>query len=285
MVAVTDEPDLRTQAGRLRHARMRKHSSMRGAATAHGWNENTYKSHEQGIRRDGALTEDDARRYARAFGVSLSWLLTGRGEVVGDAPPDTAGMVRIIGKVGANPDDSIIYTTADDVWDMAPVPPGGTDKSVGLEVVGHSMRWVAEDGSLIYFEDQRNPPGPDLLGLVVIVETEDEQVLVKRLLRGSEPGLFDLESQNGATLSDRRLRWAAEITAIIPPRQARRIIKRDVAARHAMASGSPIRAAAPASSSARRSALLSHHPRRASASAVAICGGGGGALKYSHGTV
>lgn len=136
-------------------------------------------------------------------------------------------LVRVIGRVGANPDDTIIYTSADDAGAWAPLPPGGTPKAAAVEVVGHSMRWVAEDGSLIYFEQQRNPPSEDMLGDIVIVETEHEQVLVKRLLRGSRPKHFDLESQNGATLRDQRIVWAAEITAIIPPRQARRIIKRD----------------------------------------------------------
>lgn len=134
-------------------------------------------------------------------------------------------MVKVIGRVGANPDPNLIYTSANDADTWAPLPPGGTPKAAALLVEGHSMRWVAEDGSLIYFEQQRNPPSEDMLGDVVIVETEDEQVLVKRLLRGSRPRLFDLESQNGATLHDRRIRWAAEITAIIPPRQARRIIR------------------------------------------------------------
>jgi SOS-response transcriptional repressor LexA len=70
---------------------------------------------------------------------------------------------------------------------MAPVPPGGTTDSVALEVKGHSMRAIAEDGSLIYFEDQRNPPTPDMLGYYVIAELEDGRVLFKRLLRGSVP--------------------------------------------------------------------------------------------------
>lgn len=155
---------------------------------------------------------------------SVAWLMEGIGA---DGDPQ---MVRIIGRVGANPDDSIIYTSADDVWHFAPRPPGGSEKSVGLEVVGHSMRWVAEDGALIYFEDQHAPPTPDQLGQIVILETEDGQVLVKRLLRGSEPGRYDLESQNGATMDDRRLKWAADITAIIPPKQARKIVKRGEAA-------------------------------------------------------
>ena len=87
------------------------------------------------------------------------------------------------------------------------------------------MRGVADDGALIYFEDQRTSPTSDMLGHVVVVETETDEVLVKRLLRGSRHGLFDLESIAGPTRQDARLRWAAHITAIIPPFQARRVIR------------------------------------------------------------
>ena len=78
---------------------------------------------------------------------------------------------------------------------------------------------------LIVVEDQRTPPTPDMLGHVVVVETDTDEVLVKRLLRGSQPHRFDLESIAGPTRQDARLRWAAHITAIIPPYQARKIIR------------------------------------------------------------
>lgn len=65
-----------------------------------------------------------------------------------------------------------------------------------------------------------------MLGYPCVVETEDGRVLVKRLLRGSQPGLFDLESIVGPTIRDVRLNWAAEILAVVPPRQAKRIIVR-----------------------------------------------------------
>lgn len=135
-------------------------------------------------------------------------------------------LVRIIGRVGANPDDEIVMTSAHEIFDFALPPPGGTSDSVALEVKGHSMRGYADDGSLIYFEIQRTPPTPDMLGAICIVETEDGRVLLKRLLRGSGPGLYDLESANGPAIPDVRLRWAAEPTAIIPPRHAQRIIRR-----------------------------------------------------------
>jgi hypothetical protein len=60
---------------------------------------------------------------------------------------------------------------------------------------------------------------------VVVVELDTEEVLVKRLLRGSRAGRYDLESIAGPTRQDARLRWAAHITAIIPPFQARRVIR------------------------------------------------------------
>lgn len=149
-----------------------------------------------------------------AFGASASEVFAGA----------LSQLVPVIGRVGADAEGTVVYSTGQDTGDLTPIPPGGTIQSRGLFVRGHSMRGLADDGALIYFEDQKSPPTPDLLGYVCVVETEDGLVLVKRLLKGSEPKLYDLESVNGPTLEDRRVRWAAEITAIIPPRQARRII-------------------------------------------------------------
>ena len=70
---------------------------------------------------------------------------------------------------------------------------------------------------------ERRRKGRDADG---IVQTEDGRVLFKRLLRGSGPELYDLESIVGPTLSDVRLRWAAHYTAIIPPFQAAQTIRR-----------------------------------------------------------
>jgi len=208
-----------------RHDRLRQARIAAGfdrasdAAARFGWNENTYKSNENG---NAPFSFRKARDYAEAFGVRAEWLYDETGPVLATAEP----MVRIIGRVGADAEGAVIHTTGQEGFDTAPVPPGGTSAAVALEVVGHSMRAIAEDGSLIYFEDQRNPPTPDMLGYYCIVETEDGRVLFKRLLRGSSPGLYVLESQVGPPIDDVRLRWAADPTAIIPPKQARRIIRR-----------------------------------------------------------
>ena len=208
-----------------RHDRLRQARIAAGferasdAAARFGWNENTYKSNENG---NAPFSFRKAREYAQAFGVRAEWLYDETGPIQATAEP----MVRIIGRVGADTEGTVIHSDGQAGFDMAPIPPGGTSAAVALEVVGHSMRAVAEDGALIYFEDQRNPPTPDMLGYYCIVETEDGRVLFKRLLRGSGAGLYVLESQVGPPIEDVRLRWAAEPTAIIPPKQARRIIRR-----------------------------------------------------------
>lgn len=205
---------------RLREARIaRGFDTAAAAADAFGWNRNTYGSNENG---NAPFSYRKAKEYAAAFGVRPEWLYDAAGPML---PAAEAGFVPIIGRVGANPEGLVLYASGQEPGDLAPIPPGGTEKAVALRVVGHSMRGVADDGALIYFEDQRTAPTPDMLGHVVVVEVDTDEVLVKRLLRGSRPGRYDLESIAGPTRQDARLRWAAHITAIIPPFQARRVIR------------------------------------------------------------
>ena len=204
---------------RLRTARIEKgYETAAAAADAFGWNRNTYSSNENG---NASFSYRRAKEYAAAFNVRPEWLYDAAG---GMRSAGDTGLAPVIGRVGANPEGDVLLATGQDGCDFAPIPPGGTDRAVALLVAGHSMRGLADDGALIYFEDQRTAPTPDMLGQVVILEIDTDEVLVKRLLRGSRPGLYDLESVAGPTRRDASLRWAAHITAIIPPYQARRII-------------------------------------------------------------
>ncbi len=206
---------------RLRAARLAQgFETAAAAADAFGWNRNTYASNENG---NASFSWRKCRDYAAAFEVRPEWLYDGSGP---RRAPSADGMVPVIGRVGANPDGSVLFATGQDAGDLAPIPPGGTGEAVALQVAGHSMRGLADDGALIYFEDQRSPPTPDMLGQIVVVETDTDEVLVKRLLRGTTSGRYDLESVAGPTRQDARIRWAAHITAIVPPWQARRILVR-----------------------------------------------------------
>jgi SOS-response transcriptional repressor LexA len=195
--------------------------SATAASKKAGLSEDAIRNMRRAVEKDerqGVSTSTIAA-LAPVLQTTAAWLVEGAG--AGEQP-----MVRILGLIGADTGGEIVYVTGQESWDMAPVPPGGTSDSGALEVKGHSMRAIAEDGALIYFEQQHTPPTPDMIGYPCIVETEDGRVLFKRLLKGSGPGLYDLESYNGPTLSDVRVVWAAEPTAIIPAKQARRVIRR-----------------------------------------------------------
>ncbi len=143
-----------------------------------------------------------------------------------ESPPPTTRLAPIVGRVGANAECVISYGEGDPPNDFAPLPPGGNGNAVAVEVYGDSMGLYAPDGSLVYFEDKQDAPTEDMLGEMVVAGLADGRVLLKRMRRGSQPGLYDLESVSGSTISDADVVWAAHVTAIIPPRQARKIIKR-----------------------------------------------------------
>jgi DNA-binding XRE family transcriptional regulator len=215
------------RAERLKAARRRAGFKTAAAAAAHfNWNRNTYSSNENG---NAPYSYRMAKEYGAAFDVSPQWLYDGLGASDPDVPPPPPAarlsLVPVIGRVGADTEGRVLFASGQEAGDLVPLPPGGTDKAVALRIVGHSMRGVADEGGLIYFEDQRTPPTPDMFGHVVVVETLEGEVLVKRLLRGSRSGRYDLESVVGPVREDARIRWAAHITAIIPPHQARRILR------------------------------------------------------------
>lgn len=189
--------------------------------------------------RDAGLSDDAIRNMRRALeaddrkGVSTATLFalapvlkTTASWLIDGTTPAEPALVPVVGFAGADSEGYLIQGSGDPIHERAPIAPGGTSQSVAVWLKGTSMRGIADDGSLIYFENQQNPPTPDMIGYPCVVELEDGRVLFKRLLRGTESGLFDLESTYGEKISDVRIRWAAEPTAIIPPRQAKRIARR-----------------------------------------------------------
>jgi phage repressor protein C with HTH and peptisase S24 domain len=210
-----------TSSHRLQKARRAAgFASARQAAEQLGVKYDTYAQHENGTR---GFPASRAAGYARAFGVDVSWLLFGTASTAERAP---AEHVPIIGFVGANPEGVVLFAEGQESGDLVPLPPGAKEDARALEVRGHSMPGLAENGALIYFEDQHTVPTPDMLGHPVVVEIDTGEVLVKRLLRGRTRGRYDLESIAGPTREDVRIRWVARISAIIPPWKARQIIIR-----------------------------------------------------------
>ncbi|HYD45127.1 MAG TPA: helix-turn-helix domain-containing protein [Phenylobacterium sp.] len=209
---------------RLRRARIdRGYKTATDAADAYGWNRNTYASNENG---NAPFSFRKAKEYAKAYGVRPEWLY----ENSGPMKPAREPRIPIVGKVGANPDGTVLFAHGQLTGDTLPLPPDGSETAKGLEVAGYSMPHFADDGSAIYYDYERTEPAEEWVGHVVIVQLDTDEVLIKRLLRGSAPGLWDLESLFGPTRRDARLAWVALVTAVIPPLQARRIIRRAEAA-------------------------------------------------------
>lgn len=164
------------------------------------------------------LTKEWAERLAPHLGIAAVELLF--------SDPQLED-IEVVGQVGADTEGQIIHGDGQGQLGWVDPIPGATASTVAAIIRGHSMRPYAEDGGIVYYDDRRDPPTDDMLGEVVIIGLEDNRVLLKRLLRPTigKKGFFDLESFNGDQMPNQRVEWAAFVSAIIPPRQARKILK------------------------------------------------------------
>lgn len=124
--------------------------------------------------------------------------------------------VRVLGYVGAGAevfamDDHEKGAGLDLVQVDFPVKPG----TVGVVVRGDSMMPMFEDGDLIGYI--RDAAGPDqLLGKICVVKVVDGPTYIKRLKRGSAPGLYTLASANARDIEDVEIEWAARYRFHLP---------------------------------------------------------------------
>lgn len=210
-----DRPD---PAKRLEEARRaRGYKTPKEAATFFGWTYETYIQHEQGTR---GITRA-AGKYAKAFRVSEGWLLTGEG-VMGDAPR----LVPIVGKAGAGPDGSVLFATGDGNFGEIEAPIDSSPSAEALEVEGNSMYGIANDGWILFYEDQE-APSEDHMGELCVCWLEDDRVLVKFPQPGSGPGLFHLESANAPMMRDVPVRAFSVVTDIKTRKAAKRFLRRN----------------------------------------------------------
>lgn len=167
MVKTQERIEREARAERLKWAR--KKAGFTGptpVSAATGIGVDTVKAHEQG--RNGFGTED-ARRYAKAFGVSLRWLYLGEGY-----PDDVDEEPALVAK---------------EVPLFASVPAGGFQDNFLDEALG-TARAALPDGDWIAFRvegesmDRISPPGS-----IIFVDRSD-----KRLVNG---GFYVIDDGTG----------------------------------------------------------------------------------------
>src|SRR5271166_3909890 len=133
-----------TRGERLRDARKKLFKSARAAALAFAIPVATYSAHERAQTPGGRdYGPEDAQRYARRFGVTAEWLLTGYRQTA-DAKAETSEhpqgssttRLRVIGYVGAGAQVHL-YAVATEDLDEIEVPMLAPASTVALEIRGN----------------------------------------------------------------------------------------------------------------------------------------------------
>lgn len=194
------------QAGRLREARKKRgYGSAAKAAEAIGVPYGTYSGHENGSR---GISHEDVARYARFFRVPVEWLAFGKGSVSETRTIPIAGLVGLGEKIQWYGGD---HFTLGVVEIPFPLPPD----CFALEARGNSQFPRVKDGELVitkWFDG----PASNLLGQEAIIETVNDEYMLKTIRRGSDHDLFNLESHNAPLMEDVEIRRAGPVMMILP---------------------------------------------------------------------
>lgn len=135
-------------------------------------------------------------------------------DFLGVSPPGLATSVPLVGRVGAGAVHFI-----DGVGPLGEVeaPPNVTPKTVAVEVSGDSeIGNNAPNGSLIYYDDVRDPPDETLLDRLCVLWTGDGRALLKRLIAREPTGLWTIQASNGSYERGVEVVAAARVKFIAP---------------------------------------------------------------------
>jgi transcriptional regulator with XRE-family HTH domain len=203
-----DMQTLRTPGERLIWARLNRspHLKATEAATAYGWTVSTYLGHENGDRNPSRAA---AEKYAARYKVRWEWLLTGKG------PPIAPNVVSVMGRIGAG---------AEILPEFEQIPPDGLFQievpieiphdAIAFEVEGDSM-WPRYDGGDVVICWREGTDVKQVIGWEAAVRTSDGHRYLKRILEGSTPRTFDLESYNAPVIRGVKLDWVSRVNVVI----------------------------------------------------------------------
>lgn len=131
--------------------------------------------------------------------------------------PFSGEPIPVVGFVGAG---AAVYPVDDlpqgGAYDTEERPPFVEGRAVAVEVRGDSLIPVAEDGWRLVYVGEQTIVEEDVLNRLCVVALTDGRILVKRILRGSEPQRYHLASTNAPMIENAEVLWAARVKAIIP---------------------------------------------------------------------
>ncbi len=137
-----------------------------------------------------------------------------------------------MGRVGAGAEIEVEHEQVPpEGYDLVELPFSFPDPVIAFEVAGDSMLPVYEPGEVIVCLRDQVRSIDHYLGRRVVVKTAGGRRFIKRLMRGSRKGFYNLDSWNAQTIEDVRLEWVGEIVAAVPNRGAVLRAERDAAAK------------------------------------------------------
>ncbi|QXN68009.1 repressor protein CI [Microcystis phage Mwe-Yong1] len=144
-----------------------------------------------------------------------------------DREPVAANQAPLVGRVGAGAEIEVEHEQAPpEGYDLVELPFSFADPVIAFEVAGDSMLPVYEPGEVIVCLRDQVRSADSYLGKRVVVKTVGGRRFIKRLMRGSRKGFYNLDSWNALTIEDVRLEWVGEIVATVPSRAAVRQVER-----------------------------------------------------------
>ena len=227
-----------TRGQRLRTARKARFKSARAAALALRIPISTYGAHERAEMPGGRdYGPEEAKTYARRFGVTPEWLLTGRRrasiEARGDSGRDwdetwdeawtepedmekpARPLIPLVGYIGAG-FEAHFYEISPGHMEEMEGPRVINDATHMLQIGDHGLSSTL-DGWFLLFDEVRSPVTPDLIGHLCLIGLDDGRIFLRQMRPGKTPGCYDLLSDFGLTFRDVAVSWAAKITTMYPP--------------------------------------------------------------------
>ena len=153
-------------------------------------------------RGENQLTTETIARAAKVFNVDPGHILS------------ASRLAPLVGYVGAGA-EAHLFSEGQGPFDMVDAPDGSTENTVAVEIRGESLGSFF-DSWLVFYDDVRDPVTSDLLGKLCVCGLPDGRVVIKKLAKSREKGLFILHSQFEPPIYDVAVIWAAKVKNMVP---------------------------------------------------------------------